>query len=272
MQKQIKPLGDKLNEMSACNSFKELIYKYGNEKELLHEYEKGLEFAPDKKRYIGGRIHIFQETLLTLTVTNSVWDFVNKKSISIQCGYYKRLGFEWVNNGFDATKEDFDLLIYRNTDLSGLHITNEDKNLIYISKFRLLAEGGALAFHIAYLRNELNNYDLTKEQIVNLASIFNEKNNSFNVCKELMDELDLTINGKPNPKIKIGRMGNLTGLIRAIKSQSGMLKIEKPTDMELLSYFNAYLNTRYVSFSIKGNDYNNSLLISKDYIKKHLKK
>lgn len=172
MQKQTEPLADKLSEMSACDSFKELIYKYGNEKELLHEYEKGLEFAPDKKRYIERRIHIFEETLLTFIVTNNVWDFVNKKSISIQCGNYKRLGFEWVNNGFNATKEDFDLLIYRSTDLWGLHITNEDKNLIYISKFRLLAEGGALAFHIAYLINELNKKDLGRDQILNTMQTY----------------------------------------------------------------------------------------------------
>jgi hypothetical protein len=164
---QIEPLAAKLSEMSACDSFKELINKYGNEKDLLSDYRKGLEFAPDKKRYIEKRIHFFEETLVTFVVTNHVWDFVNKISIPIQCGTYKRLGFEWVNNGINASEEDFDLVIYRNTDLWGLHITNEEKNLIYLSKFRLLADGGALAFHIAFLRNELNKKDLGQERIVN---------------------------------------------------------------------------------------------------------
>lgn len=270
MQKQIEPISAELSEMSICDNFKELINKYGNGKELLNDYRKGLEFAPDKKRYIESRVHIFEETLSTFIYTNHVRDFVTKKSIPIQCATYKRLGFEWVNNGINATKEDFDLVIYRNTGLWGLHITNKEKNLIYLSKFRLLAEGGALAFHVAFLKNELNNYDLPKEQIVNLASIFNDKNNSFEVCKGLLEELEITIGGKPNTTP--GKVGKLTGSITAIKKTPGMLKLDNPTDRLLLTYFNSYLNTKYKTFSKRNEAYEESIDTSKRYIKQKFRK
>ena len=111
-----------------------------------------------------------------------------------------------------------------------------------------------------------------KEEIIPLVSIFNKKNNAFKVCLELLDDLELTIDGKPNPDNKKGRVGKLIGLISAIKDTPGMLILDKPKQLQLLKYFNSYLHTTYKTFSKRSEDYRASLDISKRYIKSNFKK
>jgi hypothetical protein len=119
------------------------------------------------------------------------------------------------------------------------------------------------------------NAEIEKEKLVNinsfnLAAIFNDTNNAFHVCKELLEDLEITISGKPNTKK--GRVGKLTGLITAIKETPYMLKIQNPTDKQLLEYFNDYLKTTYKTFSKRNEDYLSSVDDAKRYIKNHFKK
>jgi hypothetical protein len=122
-----------------------------------------------------------------------------------------------------------------------------------------------------FLEAELMKFQ-PKKGNVNLAEIFNKNNNAFEVCKELMDELDLTIDGKPNPDLKKGRAGTLIGMISAIIATPGMLSIDKPKGIELLKYFNSYLNTSYKTFDNRSKDYADSNPIALDFIKSALKK
>jgi hypothetical protein len=103
-----------------------------------------------------------------------------------------------------------------------------------------------------------------------LAAIFNDKNNAYEVCINLLDDLEIIIDGKVN--MKDGRAGKLIGLISAIKETPAMLKLEKPSDKQLLSYFNSHLNTSYKTFGKRSEDYSNSKDEAERYIKNYFKK
>lgn len=123
------------------------------------------------------------------------------------------------------------------------------------------------------LNSTLNDKQINKIlDLVSLSQIFNKGNNAFEICKELMDELDLTINGIPNPDLKKGRAGTLIGMINAIIITPGMLSIEKPKGNELLKYFNSYLNTSYKTFDNRSKDFEINFPIARDFIKTKLKK
>jgi len=115
----------------------------------------------------------------------------------------------------------------------------------------------------------LNDLDETLQKI-NLSSIFNKKNNAFEVCKGLLDDLEITIDGIPNTKR--GKVVKLTGLITAIKNIPGMLRLDRPTDQLLLTYFNSYLKTKYKTFSKRNEDYKESIDTSNRYLKQNFKK
>lgn len=106
--------------------------------------------------------------------------------------------------------------------------------------------------------------DTKKDEKITLSSIFNNSNNSYDVCIQLLDDLELTIDGISNTQP--GRMGKLTGLITAIKKTPGMLKLDKPTDKLLLRYFNTHLGTNYTTFSKVGKAYNESIDQSNRFI------
>jgi len=103
-----------------------------------------------------------------------------------------------------------------------------------------------------------------------LSSIFNKNNNAFEVCKELLEYLEITNDGVPNTKR--GRIGKLTGLITAIKESPNMLKLDSLTDNQLLNYFNSHLNTSYKTFSKRNKDYKETIDVAKRFIKRHLRK
>lgn len=118
--------------------------------------------------------------------------------------------------------------------------------------------------------NWLNKNETAINQSPAIDLIFNNKTNAFEVFKDLLEDLEITIGGKP--QIKVGRVGKLTGLITAIKETPHMLKIEKPTDKQLLGYLNDYLKTSYKTFSKRNDDYLPSVDDAKRYIKNHFKK
>lgn len=100
--------------------------------------------------------------------------------------------------------------------------------------------------------------------------IFNNKTNAYEVFKGLLEDLEIVVDGKA--KIKKGRVGKLTGLITAIKETPHMLKIQNPTDKQLLEYLNNFLKTSYKTFSKRNDDYLPSVDDAKRYIKNHFKK
>lgn len=103
-----------------------------------------------------------------------------------------------------------------------------------------------------------------------LKDIFDDKNNAYQVCIDLMEDLEITNQGRPimTPK----NLYRLKGLIIAIKETPGMLKLNNPSNIFLLKYFNAHLNTEYSSFSKRGPRFDESLDDAKTYIKTHFKR
>lgn len=108
------------------------------------------------------------------------------------------------------------------------------------------------------------------KKVYDLSSIFNPEKNAFEVCKDLMEHLEITIDNKPN--IKKGRMGKLAGLISVIRETPDMLKLDRTTDQQILQYFNSYLSTSFSTIAKRNQDYPESVDTSRRYIKLHFKK
>jgi hypothetical protein len=114
-------------------------------------------------------------------------------------------------------------------------------------------------------RNEKNNSTKTTPS---LESIFISTNNSYQLCLELLEDLQLTIDGVPN--IKKGRMGKLTGLITALKDTPFILKGYKHTNDFLLQVFNTHLKSNFKKLSKRNEDFEESYDDAKKYLKKYL--
>ncbi len=152
---KIDPIEIRLKEMLVCNDFNELIQKFGDLQVLLAQYEKGLDFAPDTKTYIETKISNLEGALANYSCTCHVWDTKQEKELTFQCAEYKRIGFAWVNIGYNGTKDDYEIFLYKNINLQRLDTTEKGRNQIRLHILCNLAEGGALAFYIAFLRKEL---------------------------------------------------------------------------------------------------------------------
>lgn len=102
-----------------------------------------------------------------------------------------------------------------------------------------------------------------------LESIFIESNNSFELCKELFEYLEITIDGIP--KISKGRIGKITGLITALKETPNIFKLEKSTLTEsfLLDIFNKYLSTDFKTFSKRNELYKETYDTAIRYLKQN---
>lgn len=120
---------------------------------------------------------------------------------------------------------------------------------------------------IAAVLNERPPRDSTQKEVLELASIFNVENNGFEVCKGILEDTGLTIDGKPHMNKWSGR---LIGIICAIKSTPGMLRGEFP-DRILLNYFNAYLGTSFTAFKKYSKGFCEARDDAERYIKSHFR-
>ena len=145
-------------EMLKVKDFRELIEKYGREQELTEQYQKGLEFAPDRELYIKKRIQIHEDILPKFRAGISVRDEKSHIPIQVDVGEYKRIGYEWANNGHNAQPYDLQTTTLRNVTLCP-SVPAERRYAIYCQVLYQLASGGALAFHLAFLRQQLNKTD-----------------------------------------------------------------------------------------------------------------
>jgi hypothetical protein len=115
------------------------------------------------------------------------------------------------------------------------------------------------------------NYTEGTDKVVKIdfESIFNPQNNAYQVCIELLEDLQITINGVS--KMTEGRMGLLSGAIIAMKEKKGRFFKQDFTDMELLNYFNAHLNTNYKALNKRSNAFDESKGHSKNFIENYTK-
>lgn len=151
----------KFEEMLSSKDFKTLIEHYGEGDKLLESYLEGLNFAPDREVYINTRIKNYESVLPKYQAIVNAWDRQNKKEIKIQLGEYKRIGYAWVNNGHNASRSDLECSTLRNLTLCP-DVPPEGRYYIYINLLHQLATGGAMAFHIAFLRDQLRQPAMTK--------------------------------------------------------------------------------------------------------------
>lgn len=92
---------------------------------------------------------------------------------------------------------------------------------------------------------------------------------AFEICKELLEELEITINGRPY--MTKGKVAKLTAAITALKITVGIFRTDF-TDEKLLKIFNEYLGTNYTTFSKKSNLYPGLLADAKLFLTQNFKK
>jgi len=116
---------------------------------------------------------------------------------------------------------------------------------------------------------KLQNLLVSVKQKVDFQSIFNPNNNSFNTCIELLEDLEITVNGVC--RLTIGKASPLIGAIAAMKDTLNFFK-QDFTDMELLSFFNRHLDTDYKTFARRGKLFESNYDDAKNFIKDYFKK
>lgn len=122
-----------------------------------------------------------------------------------------------------------------------------------------------IELEIEKLKIELNSTNTN----FNFESIFNPKSNAYNVCIELLEDLEITVNGEC--RLTVGKAGPLIGAIAAMKLTPNFFK-QDFTDMELLNYFNRHLSTNFKTFARRGILYDNSFDDSQTFIELRFKK
>ena len=103
----------------------------------------------------------------------------------------------------------------------------------------------------------------------NFKDIFNPNNNSFQVCIDLLEDLEITINGLN--RLKSGKVGALSATIVATKETIYFFK-QTFTDKELLKYFNTHLNTDSKYINKRTKEFKASYHEAKAFIKTNFKK
>jgi hypothetical protein len=99
--------------------------------------------------------------------------------------------------------------------------------------------------------------------------IFNPNNNAYQVCLDLLEDLEITISG--NCRLTEGKAGPLIGAIAAMKDTTHFFK-QDFTDMGLLEYFNSYLNTKYSTINKRSNEFKATYPEAKAFLKANFKK
>lgn len=108
-----------------------------------------------------------------------------------------------------------------------------------------------------------------KKQTPDFQSIFNPNNNSYKVCIDLLEDLEITLNGVC--RLTKGKAGPLIGAIRAMKETHSFFKYDF-TEVELLNYYNEHLNTSYTTFNKRSKESTFSYDEAKKFIRLNFKK
>lgn len=122
-----------------------------------------------------------------------------------------------------------------------------------------------IELEIEKLKIELNSTNTN----FSLKSIFNPQSNAYNVCIELLEDLEVTVNGEC--RLTVGKAGPLIGAITAMKETPYFFK-QDFTDIELLGYFNSHLNTTYSTFNKRSSEFKASYPEAKAFLKANFKR
>lgn len=121
-------------------------------------------------------------------------------------------------------------------------------------------------FQIEILNLELKG---PENSIAQFQSIFNPDNNAYQVCIDLLEDLEVTVNG--TCRLTIGKAVPLVGAIAAMKETPHFFK-QDFNDKELLSYFNGHLNTEYKTFARRGKSFESDYDDAKTFIRNNFRK
>jgi hypothetical protein len=98
----------------------------------------------------------------------------------------------------------------------------------------------------------------------NFEGIFNPKNNSYKVCIDLLEDLEITVDGVC--RLTKGKAGPLVGAILAMKETPNFFK-QDFTQKELLTYFNSHLDTSFTTLDKRSKESKFSYDDAKRFIK-----
>lgn len=265
----------------------------------VEEYNTKLKTASSflpKTEFINDEIERVEKIFIQKSITTIIDGGVKVAEFNVS--KYTKLAYDWLKSGQNweiqriltnaiieysqyKKKSSFKFSeaddIRDNEEMKKHILSHLKSGVAYLQYQKFLKEQLGLAREQVNIEKSIDKFNgdekSTGREKVNLALIFNEKNNAFEVCKGLFEYHEITIDGKLNPyKLKKGRVGTLTGLITAIKETPGMLKLDNATELQLLNYFNAYLNTDYKTFSKRNNYYQESIDTSHRFIKQNFKK
>jgi hypothetical protein len=141
-------------QMVNSPDFKSLINNYGGGEDLMNDYRKCLDFAPDREVIIKDRIKTYESIMAKPKASIVIRDWQTKQEVRIETGEYKGIGYAWVNGGYNGQSSDFRTMTLRNITLCP-DVAAMQRFGVYVQVLHNLAVGGAIAFHLAFLRNEL---------------------------------------------------------------------------------------------------------------------
>jgi len=98
----------------------------------------------------------------------------------------------------------------------------------------------------------------------NFEGIFNPNNNSYKVCIDLLEDLEITVDGVC--RLTKGKAGPLVGAILAMKETPNFFK-QDFIQKELLTYFNSHLDTSFTTLDKRSKESKSSYDDAKRFIK-----
>lgn len=144
-----------IKEMLLCSDLLQLEAKHGNRVELIEKYEKARGIAPDLIKLTENFISTYEKIM-----SSQSGSFLEKQgeTFSIRPYYYDKLGYDWVNNGYNASQKDFITIcnaIHQISRQSNIHVEEDEIPRINYISLKHLAKGASMAFFVAFLKSQL---------------------------------------------------------------------------------------------------------------------
>jgi hypothetical protein len=147
--KQMQQQQEHYIQISSCTNLKELMDKYGNRADLDKVYYQGIQFVPDKEKFIRNRIKSLEKNVREIQIGIGI-----SENHVFKVGGYVGIGFDWVNNGHNASQNDFETITLRNVAIQ-TEVPAEKREQLYFAVLSAIARGAATAFHVAFLQEQL---------------------------------------------------------------------------------------------------------------------
>jgi hypothetical protein len=277
-----KDYKEKVEEMLQCKDFKDLVVKYGNQKKMLAQYNEQKKFAPDGIVVIENNIRDLENYIRSLpnsmTVTNK---YTGAEHFTDT--YFEKLGYEWVKNGYNADRNTIRaFVIFREPDPRAwlpsnfLLARSVPTKEWAINNYRILmqlAKGGATAFYVGYLKDELKR---VRGNLLSPTDTVNSISKNEHVILKLLEQMELILITNENKiicNVKEGRGTTLFATIDAIKEHSmSLLNRSSYSDNDLLKAFNNTLGLSFQQLRRNGASFENDKLAAIAKIKNLLRK